>query len=143
MLLNVIFCYYYLFGGLFWFIMESGSKVNLSGRYCCVNRCSSSDYNLNNWGNLQCLVHNCLNRSDERSCKPPYHLYTIPTKAKNPVMKKKWLHLINRAKKTLHQTSFGSQGRQPEFARNISLMVTWQGSTHIQQKTLGMIRRGR
>ena len=83
--------------------MESGSKVNLSGRYCRINRCSSSDYNLNNWGNLQCLVHNlnnCLNRSDECSCKPPYHLYTILTKAKNPVMRKKWLHLINRAEKS-------------------------------------------
>ena len=70
--------------------MESGSKVNLGGRYC-VNRCSSSDYNLNNWGNLQCLVHNCLNRSDECSCKP---------QRQRTLLRKKWLHLINRAEKS-------------------------------------------
>ena len=79
----VIVAYCGLCRSLVYFTMESaaGSKVKLSGRYCCVTGCSSSDYNLDNWGKLQCLVHNRLNRSDECNCNPPYHLHSFPTKA--------------------------------------------------------------
>ena len=44
------------FGDLFGFTMMASSsgisKVKLSGRYCCVTGCSSSDYKLDNWGKL-------------------------------------------------------------------------------------------
>ena len=120
MLFSVIITFLVVCFGLLWSLVV---KLTLVEDIACVNRCPSSDYNLNNWGNLQCLVHNCLNRRDECGCKPPHHLYTIPTMAKNPVMRKKWLHLINRAEKSA-SNKLWIQGRQPEFARNISLMVT-------------------
>ena len=98
LLLILVICF-----DLFGFTMmesSSGSKVKLSGRYCCVTGCSSSDYKLDNWGKLHCNKHNCLNRSDKCSCRPPYQFNSFPTEAKKPALRKGWLQLINRVEKS-------------------------------------------
>lgn len=72
------------------------SSKRTRSRTCVVSACASGDYNLCKWKETFCKDHKTLFGNDNCTCKPPYELFTIPSRKKEARVV--WKKLINRKK---------------------------------------------
>jgi len=72
------------------------SSKRTRSRTCVVSACARGDYNLCKWKETFCKDHKTLFGNDNCTCKPPYELFTIPSRKKEARVV--WKKLINRKK---------------------------------------------
>ncbi|XP_076463235.1 uncharacterized protein LOC143295430 isoform X1 [Babylonia areolata] len=65
-------------------------------RHCVIANCSNGSYRLMRWKEKECSIHNDLHGSDVCTCEPPFSLWPIPPRKREPAQRDKWKRLINR-----------------------------------------------
>nr|XP_039259631.1 LOW QUALITY PROTEIN: uncharacterized protein LOC120336095 [Styela clava] len=69
----------------------------MSGRVCCVIKCTNHAYKLQKWKSSHCPIRNVSKGEEGCICTPPFELHPFPTELKDPEGRQNWIdHNINR-----------------------------------------------